>query len=110
MYNLKDKYQFQGVLNYAGNSSFAKDYRNMLNWAVGGAWVISDEDFMPEIGFLNYLKLRVQGGVAGNETYFPNLYDVDRWSTTSTTSTTTPIWFRTIYFLTDGSEQRQKLL
>jgi TonB-linked SusC/RagA family outer membrane protein len=93
MYNLQDKYQFQGVLNYAGNSSFAKDKRYMLNWAVGGAWVITDEGFMPEINFLDYLKLRVQGGVAGNETYFPNLYDVDRWSSTSTTSTSTPYGF-----------------
>jgi hypothetical protein len=93
MYNVQDKYQFQGVLNYAGNSSFAKDYRTLLNWAVGGAWVITDESFMPDIKFLNYLKLRVQGGVAGNETYFPNLYDVDRWSSTSTTSTSTPYAF-----------------
>jgi hypothetical protein len=93
MYNLHDKYQFQGVLNYAGNSSFAKDYRNMLNWAVGGAWIVTDESFIAENSFLNYLKLRIQGGIVGNETYFPNLYDVDRWSSTSTTSTTTPYGF-----------------
>lgn len=93
MYNLYDKYQFQGVLNYAGNSSFAKDYRNLLNWAVGGAWIVTDEPFFPSGNFLTYLKLRVQGGVTGNETYFPNLYDVDRWSSTSTTSTTTPYGF-----------------
>jgi TonB-linked SusC/RagA family outer membrane protein len=93
MYNLQDKYQFQGVLNFAGNSSFAKDKRYLLNWAVGGAWVITDESFMPEINFLDYLKLRVQGGIVGNETYFPNLYDVDRWSSTSTTSTSTPYGF-----------------
>ncbi|MDO9341258.1 MAG: SusC/RagA family TonB-linked outer membrane protein [Bacteroidales bacterium] len=93
MYSIKDKYSFHGVLNYAGNSSFDKDYRNILNWAVGGNYVISDESFMSNIGFLNYLKLRIQGGVAGNETYFPNLYYVDRWSTTSSTSTTTPWGF-----------------
>ncbi len=93
MYSIKDKYSFQGVLNYAGNSSFDKDYRNILNWAVGGNYVISDESFMSNIKFLNYLKLRAQGGVAGNETYFPNLYYVDRWSSTSSTSTTTPWGF-----------------
>ena len=91
-YSLHDKYQFQGVLNYAGNSSFAKDYRNMLNWAIGGAWVLTDESFMPEIGFLNFLKIRAQGGVVGNETYFPNLYDVDRWSNTYSTGTTGAIY------------------
>jgi TonB-linked SusC/RagA family outer membrane protein len=93
MYSIKDKYSFQGVLNYAGNSSFDKDYRNIMNWAVGGNYVISDESFMSNIKFLNYLKLRAQGGVAGNETYFPNLYYVDRWSTTSSTSTSTPWGF-----------------
>ena len=91
-YSLHDKYQFQGVMNYSANSSFAKDYRNMPNWAVGGAWVLTDESFMPEIGFLNFLKIRAQGGVVGNETYFPNLYDVDRWSNTNSTSTTGAIY------------------
>jgi hypothetical protein len=32
-------------------------------------------------------------GVAGNETYFPNLWYVDRWTLTSTTSTGTPYGF-----------------
>jgi hypothetical protein len=105
MYSIKDKYSFQGVLNYAGNSSFDKDYRNILNWAVGGNYVISDESFMSNIKFLNYLKLRAQGGVAGNETNFQNLYYVDRWTSTSSTSATTnwgfgalsssPTWFGT---------------
>ena len=58
----------------------------------GGAWVLTDESFMPEIGFLNFLKIRAQGGVVGNETYFPNLYDVDRWSNTNSTSTTGAIY------------------
>jgi TonB-linked SusC/RagA family outer membrane protein len=93
MYSINDKYSFQGVLNYAGTSSFAKDYRNILNWAIGGNYVISDESFMSNIKFINYLKVRAQGGLAGNETYFPNLYDIDRYSTTSSTSTTTPWGF-----------------
>jgi TonB-linked SusC/RagA family outer membrane protein len=93
MYSLKDKYSIQGVVNYAGNSSFAKDYRNMVNWSVGGSWVLSDESFMPDIKFIDYIKLRAQGGIVGNETYFPNLYDVDRWTATNSTSTTTPYGF-----------------
>ncbi len=93
MYNLNDKYSFQGVLNWAGNSSFAKDYRTVLNWSAGASWVVTDESFMPDINFLDYFKLRVQGGIVGNETYFPNLYDVDRWTATSSTSTSTPWGF-----------------
>lgn len=89
-YSYNDKYSIHAVLNNAANSSFAKDYRSILNWSVGANWVVTDN---VESDVLNYLKLRVQGGVAGNETYFPNLYYVDRWSSTSTTSTSTPFGF-----------------
>jgi len=89
LYTLKDRYSLHGVLNYAGTSSFDKGYRDILNWAAGASWVALDKSE----GSINYLKLRAQGGVAGNETYFPNLYYVDRWSSTSTTSTTTPYGF-----------------
>ncbi len=90
MYNIKDTYSIQAVANYSGTSSFARDYRNILNWAVGGSWVISDN---AESEILNFVKLRAQAGVSGNETFFPNLYDVDRWTSTSSTSTTTPFGF-----------------
>jgi hypothetical protein len=93
LYTIKDKYSVHGVLNYSGNSSFDKEYRNILNWAVGGGWVLSDEGFMQNIKAINYFKLRAQGGISGNETYFPNLYYVDRWTSTSSTSTTTPWGF-----------------
>lgn len=93
LYTMKDKYSLHGVLNYAGNSSFDKDYRNIMNWAIGGGWVISDEGFMQNVKVINYLKIRAQGGVSGNETFFPNLYYVDRWTSTSSTSTTTPWGF-----------------
>ena len=97
-YMLKDKYSIQAVLNYAGTSSFDKGYRFGLFPVIGASWVLSDEDFMPQGGVINYLKLRAQGGVVGNETYFPNLYYVDRWSSTSSSTTgfgpyTSSQWF-----------------
>jgi TonB-linked SusC/RagA family outer membrane protein len=80
MYSFKDKYSLQAVLNYAGTCSFAKNKRYGLFPAVGAAWVISDESFMSNMKFINYLKLRAQYGMVGNETYLPVLYYVDRWS------------------------------
>jgi TonB-linked SusC/RagA family outer membrane protein len=116
MYSIKDKYSFQGVLNYAGTSTFDKDYRNIMNWAFGGNYVISDEAFMSNIKILNYLKLRAQGGISGNETFYQNLFYVDRWTSTSSTSTTTnwgfgalsssPTWFGTT---TDAAVTRSYL-
>jgi TonB-linked SusC/RagA family outer membrane protein len=82
-YSFKDKYIFQGVFNYAGTSSFDVDYRSKPFGSVGASWVASDEGFMQNVKFINYLKFRTQYGIVGNETYFPNLYYVDRWSTSS---------------------------
>jgi TonB-linked SusC/RagA family outer membrane protein len=106
LYTIKDKYSLQGVLNYAGTSVFDKDYRNILNWAFGGGYVISDEAFMSNMKAINYLKIRAQGGVAGNESFYQNLFYVDRWSSTSSTSTSTlwgfgpltssPTWFGSV--------------
>lgn len=105
MYSIKDKYSFQGVLNYAGTSVFNKDYRNIMNWALGGNYVISDEAFMSNIKAVNYLKIRAQGGVSGNETFYESLFYVDRWTSTSSTSaspnwgfgalSSSPTWFGT---------------
>jgi TonB-linked SusC/RagA family outer membrane protein len=84
MYSFKDKYSFQGVLNYAGTSSFDKNKRFALFPAAGASWVISDEGFMSNLKAVNYLKLRAQYGVIGNETFFPVLYYIDRWSQNNT--------------------------
>lgn len=79
-YAFRDKYSFQAVLNYSGNSSFTQEMRYKLFPAFGANWVMSDESFMSDVGFINYLKLRAQFGILGNETYlFPHYYET-RWS------------------------------
>jgi TonB-linked SusC/RagA family outer membrane protein len=80
MYSLKDKYSLQAVVNYAGTSSFASDLRYKAFPSIGANWVLSDESFMSNLKFINYLKLRAQYGVLGNETYMPPFYYRDRWS------------------------------
>jgi TonB-linked SusC/RagA family outer membrane protein len=80
MYSFKDKYSIQAVLNWAGTSSFSADHRYGLFPAIGGSWVISDEGFLANTRAINYLKLRAQYGVLGNETYLPPFYYRDRWS------------------------------
>jgi TonB-linked SusC/RagA family outer membrane protein len=79
-YTFKDKYSVQAVLNYAGNSSFTQEMRYKLFSAFGANWVMSDENFMSNVNFISYLKLRAQYGILGNETYlFPHYYET-RWS------------------------------
>jgi TonB-linked SusC/RagA family outer membrane protein len=107
MYSFKDKYSLQAVLNWAGTASFPSKNRYGLFPAIGANWVVSDENFMKDIKFLNYLKLRGQYGVIGNETYMPPFYYVDRWSQNTSGSAFGPVstltWFGTT---TDGSVAR----
>jgi len=97
MYTFKDKYIFQGVLNYAGTYSFAKDKRYAMFPSAGLGWVISEENFLSNISAINYLKLRAEAGILGYEGFIPPFYDLDRWGVNSTGAAfgpyTTNQWF-----------------
>jgi TonB-linked SusC/RagA family outer membrane protein len=96
-YSFRDKYTFQGVLNYAGTYSFAKDKRYGLFPSAGLGWVLSEEGFLADVKPINYLKLRVEAGMLGYESFLPPFYYLDRWSVNSTGSAfgpyTTNQWF-----------------
>ena len=79
-YTFKDKYTLLGVASYSGTYSFSKDKRYALFPSVGASWVISEESFMSGLGFLDYLKIRGQAGILGNENYRSPFYYVDRWN------------------------------
>lgn len=67
------KYDFDNKLFFTlggrtdGNSRFSKDFRWGRFWSMSGAWVISKEKFMQNIGFINFLKIRSSYGTTGNE-------------------------------------------
>jgi TonB-linked SusC/RagA family outer membrane protein len=98
-YTYNDKYTVMGVLNYAGTHSFDKGNRFGLFPSGGLSWVISEENFMRKFKFINFLKLRVQAGVLGNERYLSPFYYVDRWNVNTSGSAFGPIstntWFGT---------------
>ncbi len=83
VYSFKDRYMFQGVLNYAGTYSFAKDKRYAMFPSLGFGWVVSEENFMKNLTPINYLKFRVEGGILGYESFLPPFYDLDRWGVNS---------------------------
>lgn len=68
-YTYNDKYTIQGVLNYAHTYSFLKENRGELFPAVGASWIISEENFMSNLQFLNFLKLRAEAGILGFDPY-----------------------------------------
>ncbi len=96
-YTFRDKYIVQGVLNYAGTYSFAKDKRYALFPAAGLGWVVSEEGFLSKVRAINYLKLRAEAGVIGYEGFLPPFYDLDRWGVNTTGSAFGPYstnqWF-----------------
>lgn len=80
IYSFDDKYSIQGILNYAGSSSYSEDARYFMSPSVGASWVISEEGFMKDVKFINYLKLRAEGGVLGYESFFSPFYYRDRFN------------------------------
>lgn len=73
-YDYKEKYSLQGTLRYDQSSRFAKQYRGAFFPTVSGAWTISEEEFMKNVHWLPFLKIRASWANAGNErtpSYYP---------------------------------------
>lgn len=68
-YILKDKYIFQGVVNYVGSNYYAPKNRYKMFPTFGAAWILSDEKFMKKCEVVDFLKLRAQIGRVGDVTY-----------------------------------------
>jgi TonB-linked SusC/RagA family outer membrane protein len=79
-YSYNDKYNIQAVLNYTGTYSYDTTKRQILSPSLGASWIISDENFMSGLKFIDYLKIRTEIGMTGAENFDnPFLYR-DNWS------------------------------
>lgn len=65
-YNYKGKYFFTSSFRRDGSSRFGSNNRYANFYAVGGSWILSEEDFMKNISFINFLKVRTSYGTTGN--------------------------------------------
>ncbi len=65
-YTLKDRYLFSATVRADGSSKFGPKNRWGVFPSFSGAWRLSEEEFMKNISFLSYTKLRVSYGQAGN--------------------------------------------
>lgn len=97
LYSYNDKYIIQCVLNYAGSFSFSEGKRYTLFPSAGASWVISEENFMSDLKFVNFLKLRAEAGILGYESFLSPFYYRDKWSYGTTSqfgpAPITPYWF-----------------
>lgn len=66
-YNYKEKYMVNATLRADGSSKFAKGNRWGFFPSVSAGWVMTSEDFMSDVSWLNFLKLRASWGQVGNK-------------------------------------------
>jgi TonB-linked SusC/RagA family outer membrane protein len=72
-YNYANKYFIEGSVRNDGSTRFASEVRWGTFYSVGGAWVVSQENFFKN-KIVNYLKLKSSYGELGNngtDGYFP---------------------------------------
>ncbi|MCU4155869.1 TonB-dependent receptor [Carboxylicivirga sp. A043] len=63
-YNFKNRYLLYGTYRADGTSKYQEKWGYFPT--VGAGWVLSEEGFMQDIDFLDYLKLRASWGQLGN--------------------------------------------
>ncbi len=66
-YAFNGKYLFEANIRRDGSSRFAQRHQWGTFPSFSGGWVISKENFMKEISWLNLLKLRASWGQLGNQ-------------------------------------------
>ena len=66
-YDFRNKYFIEGTVRWDASSRFAPENRWGFFPAVGVSWVLSEEDFIRSIPFINVLKFRASYGRLGNE-------------------------------------------
>ena len=77
------KYLFGGSVRIDGSSRFGPDNRYGTFPALSAGWILSEENFLKEVDFLNYLKLRGSWGITGNaeigESQFYDLFAISNY-------------------------------
>lgn len=67
-YNLNQKYLLNATGRRDGSSRFGPGNRFANFWAVGSAWIFSEENFIKNnLPFLNFAKIRASYGVTGSD-------------------------------------------
>ncbi len=83
-YGFDDRYLADFNMGYNGSENFAEDNRFGFFPAVSLGWVLSNESFMENVGFVDYFKIRGSYGIVGNDNGVGRfLYLPDRYYTSS---------------------------
>jgi TonB-linked SusC/RagA family outer membrane protein len=66
-YDYKGKYLFSATVSRDGSSNFGPDNRFGYFPSFSAGWVMSDESFLSDSSFIDFLKLRGSYGILGND-------------------------------------------
>lgn len=66
-YNWQGKYIVDGTFRRDGSSRFGGNNKFGNFGAVGASWIFTQEDFMKDLSFLSFGKLRASYGITGND-------------------------------------------
>lgn len=66
-YDYQEKYNVEASFRRDGSSRFAKESRWGNFGSIGASWVVTKENFMKPITWVNNLKLRADYGLVGND-------------------------------------------
>lgn len=94
-YDYKGKYLATASLRYEGSSRFGANHKWGYFPAVSFGWMLSEENFMQDIGWINELKLRGDYGITGNQ----NFSNYNSLATMGATGSTTQTPFRGQYYV-----------
>ncbi|MFV0593844.1 MAG: SusC/RagA family TonB-linked outer membrane protein [Draconibacterium sp.] len=81
--NLFERYLFSATVRADGDSKFGQDKKWGIFPAFGTAWVLSEEKFVKDLNWVNFLKLRASYGINGrmpvSSGVFYSRYGSDTW-------------------------------
>ncbi len=84
-YNWKGKYIVDGTFRRDGSSRFGNNNKFGNFGALGASWIFTEENFMKDLTFLSFGKLRASYGVTGND-QIPNYLYYSLYTTSGTSS------------------------
>jgi TonB-linked SusC/RagA family outer membrane protein len=79
-YDYLNKYLLSGSIRRDGSSRFAPEHRWGTFYSVGAGYVISQENFMKNISWINSLKIKASYGIRGNDALNNNYPYLDQFT------------------------------
>jgi len=70
IYGYDNKYYLNLTGRYDASSVFHPDERWGIFWSAGASWVMTNEEFLKDLSFINYAKLAANYGTSGNDRIF----------------------------------------